>query len=343
MKKISLILIILMLLPMTANASVTVVEQYNNYIVINVYDGMTNEPLEDVNVDVYYVDAYGNGEYICTVYRTDIPGSYITKERFQEGDSLMFYVLHNDYYMYTYEYNVPFFNNENDVPIFSSYLYRKGVNVTTSLPGIYSDIVGPADLGFRFALADGNCVFGAGMLHDIRRDRLITGPALILRSDVPITVLNYDIVWQTLSGFHYLFNFPTIYNDLNIPADGDIIHNVGIYFEVDCNISATVVEGYVESQLLYTTYTGALCLVYENGSLTYKQNYKLELYTDFATTYLLEYVDYTDLIFVTTTGTITDTGLVDYTLVEWIVIGAMGMFVIIAFILMLNQTRRKKI
>jgi len=337
MRKISLVLMMLMLIPMFMSVSVAALtpEQERNYVIVNVYDGMTNDPLKDVNIDVY-----GDGDYICTVYRTDINGSYITKERFSEGQLLILYVLHNDYYMYTYEYVVPTFSFYGNSPTFSCVLFKKGTNVTTSLPGIYSNHIGPADLGFRFTLEDGDCMFGAGVMHDIRRDNLVKGPALILRSEEPLDILNYDEAWQTLSGFHYLFDISTIYNDLDNPTDGDIAENVGIVFSGDFNISATVVEGYVESDL-FKTYTGSVCLIYASGMLTYTQKYALELYDDFATTYTLEYTVFTDLVITDTDTTPVDTGPTEYTLTELTVIGGMALVVVIAFVLMMNQASKR--
>jgi hypothetical protein len=79
--------------------------------------------------------------------------------------------------------------------------------------------------------------------------------------------------------------------------------------------------------------------------VVYTQKYTVDLYDEFSTTDVMAYIEFEDLIPstpITPPGPTGPTEPREYTLFEWTIIGVVAMFVIVSFILMINQAGKRK-
>jgi hypothetical protein len=241
---------------------------------------------------------------------------------------------------------LPVFLSNGEFPELQFPIFKKGSNVTSSIFERYNEIAGEAVLEISIELNDGDTIFGPGEVYDAQLDRTILGPALVLSSDIQLLLFGYTITWQTVNGFYYLYNFNPISNDTDNYGDGIEYYNVELMLdERDVNISLTILEGYDASQITYMSFEAQPCFIYENGSVVYTQKYTVDLYDEFSTTDVMAYIEFEDLIPstpITPPGPTGPTEPREYTLFEWTIIGVVAMFVIVSFILMINQAGKRK-
>lgn len=342
-KQISLILMILMLVPMVVSADSS---PYTGYVLINVYDGMTHDALEDVNIEIYTSAM----EYICDVYSTDVDGSYLSKIRFYEDTELIFLIYHNDYYTKTMEFRTPYYTEQM---VFEAHigLFKRASNVNISIPESYESVVGMTDFAIKINVTETDVVFGGGTIYNSYSEKTSFGPALIVKTDAQMIMTPHEDAWYVGGYNYYLFNLYQIYNDVVNPTDGVLYYNLGMDLDVSVNISIILVEAYVTTDLEYrhASFMGPISLTYNSTStiLNYTQEYGLKLFDRFQTTYPLDYTIIDDLITITSTTSTTTTSIIpvkphEYTTEEWLIVGGFAAAMFVIFFVMIWHTNKRK-
>jgi hypothetical protein len=305
------------------------------YLIVGVFDGMNYQQLDEADLQLYdeSMSYIGDFKHIAGEY-----GKYVYPGPLVEGDVFRIWIQSVGYYSEIYEVTLP---HELLGPTFeTSYpLFKRAENVSVSVPEVYDEVSGYITTSVRIVVNDENVVFGARGTIDIWRDDVVEGSAVIFKATSIMMIDDFDAAWQTAQGFYYLYEIGSIFNDADNPSDGELIAGIGFELYEDVNLSIIVVEGFVQEELTFTNYDTPVSLIYENGTLSYTQEYTVLYYDNFSAPRTLDDVDLDDLVVITST-TPEPTTPKEYTSEEWLLIVGAALFLVSIFIVMIFQSSR---
>lgn len=211
------------------------------HVVVEVVDAMTWARIPNATVAVY-ADAMYFMEY-CV--RTD-GDLLVTEWAYYCDDELLLVAWHEDYYLNSHQYTVPYmpYDDKGYVMAFIK-LFKKSTNTTADIIGEFPVDVpfgGEINLVLSCTLYEENTVFG--MAHNWVNPNTdyeySEGIAVVSSDRILETVCDYE--WESITRFYYGFEIGRLYNDANAEDDGTLAIQIPVMMFQDCEIGVSVVD-----------------------------------------------------------------------------------------------------